>query len=149
MSKVAGWIVPVATGMQGRFSRENNDCTVRAFKNATEIEYREAHAICKVYGRKENAGMMLGPYHKLLTDNGFRCIGAYGTTHGAKLMRVVDHTIPSYKGMTLANAMKFMQNGSFIVSIRGHVFAVVDGDLIDQGPERASASVAAIWKKVE
>lgn len=83
--------------------REKLDCTVRAYSIALEIPYDYAHSILKSSGRKDR--------HR------FNSCGAYTRRIGKSCKRS-------------GSVGKFLRDnpiGRFILQVRGHVFAVVDG----------------------
>jgi len=49
----------------GRYSFEKKDCSVIALAYGMNIEYEQAHGICKKRGRKDNKGFCLKPVFKV------------------------------------------------------------------------------------
>ena len=50
-------------------NKEYNDCAVRMYAEAFDLQYNEALAITTKYGRKRGKGMKLGSYLKSLRDS--------------------------------------------------------------------------------
>lgn len=91
----------------GRDREEHRDCTVRALSIAQEIPYHEAHNICAFYGRKNRRG--------------FHCASMFNKLFGRPIKRT-------------GSVGKFVESnieGRFVVQIRGHAFAVINGSVAD------------------
>ena len=92
---------------------EKNDCTVRAYAKAAGITYLEAHAELAAAGRKHGQGFRVWTFYE---KKGFLW---YPRPH-----RRVDNFV-----------LNIAHTGSWIVLIRRHVFAVVDGAIHDSNPK--------------
>lgn len=103
---------------------EKNDCTVRAFADAMGIEYMTAYGMMLGFGRKKGKG--------------FRCDSLYAR-YAEPMPR------PS---MTVANYVKFIAHtGNWIIEIRGHVFAVRNGEIRDINPSyNLERHVVKAWR---
>lgn len=133
-----------STGAQ-RFDNEAKDCTVRALANAAGMPYKLAHRIMSKAGRKQGKGMYFEPLHDVYSRLGFRLLGVYGDTKEAKYIgRFLQ--MDRQQGMTLAKAMNRLQQGRYIVKVSGHVFAVVDGKVLDYGDNPAGSRVQALYR---
>lgn len=110
--------------IEKKLLKEKNDCTVRALANALEIQYIEAYGMMIGAGRKARKGFNSRPLYNSL---------------GQRFDR---------PGMTVANYVKFViPAGNWIVEIKGHVFAVVNGVVIDEYPNVvANCHVISSWK---
>jgi hypothetical protein len=142
-------IKSAAKGVE-RFDNEANDCTVRALANAYGMPYKLAHRIMGKAGRKQGKGPQLEAMHKTYTRLGFEIDRIHGETNTARYLwkyLAVGHT--KYRGATLGRVLPLLSVGRFIVLIRGHVFAVVNGEVLDYGDNLANASVAAVYKLPE
>jgi hypothetical protein len=111
------------------FVSEKSDCTVRALACALDIPYNEAHAVAKRAGRKR---------------------GRRFRTHLMLNQAVRDgilHTklYPS-PGLTLNRAVEQHPRGRFIIRIRNHVLALVDGVIHDMYLSGARCRVRDIWQ---
>lgn len=104
---------------------ERNDCTVRAYAAVKGISYQQAHAILFVYGRKMRRGFRVGEF--------------FNSEFGSPLPR---------PAMTVENYVNYIaHSGKWIILISKHVFAVIDGKIIDTNPEyNLSRHVKAAWK---
>jgi len=106
---------------------EKNDCTVRALAEALEIPYLTAYGMMLGSGRKRNRGV--------------RSLAVYNTVGNR-------HDRPN---MTVENYVKYIANsGNWIINIRGHVFAVVNGVIKDLHPEMTlNCHVIQSWRIIE
>ena len=127
-------------------SKEANDCVVRAFMSALDIEYSVAHKyIAEKMNRQPRRGTYTCRYLKNVigkTKNGKKItfLGASQSHNylvgGDTFLSVTKHnkilTNPKYKkptGFTVASFMENNRKGRFIVFVKGHAFAVIDGKL--------------------
>ena len=96
------------------FSEEKNDCVVRSYAIATGLEYKEAYRLLEIWGRKQNTGVML--IHFIASEKNF-----------------FPHifTDCKRKNLTVGRFIKENPNGKYIVAIKGHAFAVIDGIVHD------------------
>ena len=105
--------------------KERADCTVRAVAACLDIPYMEAHARLEDMGR-----------HKRCR---FRFAAATAEALGLQMRADLSC-------MTIAKAMNSMQIGRFIVRIQHHVFAVVEGTVIDGRPVPAGSRVLMVYQ---
>jgi len=49
-------------------------------------------------------------------------------------------------GITLENLLPSLKTGRYIVKQRGHVFAIVDGKILDYGVNKAGTKIQAVYK---
>lgn len=104
---------------------ERNDCTVRALHLLTRLSYAEAHAVMAKHGRKPGQG-----------------VAGTATVYKRYGARVVEGTY----GCTLAVAMARHSRGFFAVFTHGHVFAMIDGKLIDSFADGARKRVRYVMQ---
>ena len=90
--------------------QERADCTVRATAAAMEIPYHEAHAKLAALGRKPRGG-----WH-------FK---------GKNAERLGLELRGDLSGRTLAKILPDLAHGRFVVRHARHVFAVIDGTVVD------------------
>lgn len=128
-----------------RFENEENDCTVRALANASGMPYRLAHKIMRKAGRVERRGMTTDQWVPVLDRLGFTLQSIHGTTKGARYLSHKTGKVPQ-PGITLDNLLNRLGYGRFIIKIRGHVLAVVDGKVLDYGHNAAGSKVQAVYK---
>lgn len=133
-----------------RYDDEANDCTVRALANAYGMPYKLAHKIMAKAGRVKGKGPKLEKMHAAYTRMGFEVDTIHGKTVAADyLQRYIAVGKTKHKGATLKTVLPRLSVGRFIVLIRGHVFGVVDGKVLDYGNNPANCSVAAVYKLPE
>jgi hypothetical protein len=90
---------------------ETRDCTVRAVAIAMCMSYPAAHAKLAALGRKPRRGWPFSPWNA-------ERLG-------------LEHRVNLKEERTVKSLMPRLAKGRFIVRIAGHVFAVVDGRIID------------------
>lgn len=141
-NRKTSYIPPISTGVTGV---EKNDCVVRAIANAMEISYREAYEIVAPFGRRPNSGVYPTVVARIMKSIGAKCIGIFGTTLVVDTWKKHHPEAPHYQGITVERALRFCKQGNFIFNVRGHSFAVIDGEIIDNGYNRANAYVSVIY----
>jgi hypothetical protein len=110
---------------------ENNDCTVRAFALLTDAPYETARAYLRAFGRGNRRRM-----------------------YSTELLRAFDlagfdlKELP-FKAKTAVTATREAQaaGGRVLISITGHVFAVIDGHVDDWADNRRTRFENA-WRVV-
>jgi hypothetical protein len=99
------------SGREASGVTERADCTVRAVAAALALDYRTAHGMLARAGRKNNRGFRFR--EPAIEGLGFESLPEYSCKSWTK----VSEALP--------------KRGSFIVRVRSHVFAVVDGTIRD------------------
>lgn len=110
---------------------DRNDCVIRAIANIGVMSYPEASKALAERGRKSKRGTACST-----TDKFYRSLGAtlkiYGNgsrRHNLKNWVSPDTEYP--KGVSVGKLLPQLSNGRHIVWVRKHVFAVVNGRVID------------------
>lgn len=113
---------------------ENNDCTVKALTAATGLTYDECHAALKTAGRKNRRGCHM-----------HREGVAAATALGFHMTRLGPHQYNA-KTMITAERDRNLKKGRFVLRVRGHVAALIDGKVIDwsQGRRHRINAVYAV-----
>ena len=93
--------------------RERNDCAVKAVAVTTQTPYEEVHALFKALGRRDRGRTMDWVTVQAVLKLGY-----------TRIPREVD-------GKTIRTAAPKLTNGRYLVFVRGHVLAVVDGKTED------------------
>lgn len=107
------------------FAHESNDCTVRALALATGATYAEAHAHMRAHGRKDGHGAHIGRAYRASTLGGMVChaVNSPDTYRAAGGRRY---------GLSVR---QWLTSGELparcILSVHGHVIAVIDGCVSD------------------
>jgi hypothetical protein len=104
-------------------AQENNDCVVRALQNATGFDYASVHAWAAQLGRSFGRGTK---WHVVCAL--FDKLGPRGVCQVNLDQFVTDH--PS---------------GTWVVGIRGHVFVLKDGVILDLGIPSPRSVVRWFW----
>jgi hypothetical protein len=121
------------------FSKEDNDCAVRALANAFGTSYTYAHDAMAAAGRKEGKGTSLAIIHDLVTQE-------HGGKRGAKIERVGKGV--GQRQVSIATFCKFHPHGRFYCIVRGHAFAVVDGVVHDAFVNKAGRRIYRAYEIV-
>lgn len=94
---------------------EDNDCAVRALAAVTGVSYNKVNKwLISNKFRKPRGGTSRQPYIKFLREHGFT---------NSRSIGVSDKTIRSFQQQAY--------KGKFLVLVRGHILAVIDGFAID------------------
>lgn len=159
MARSKTYVRPVSIGEGIAEARsalnEKNDCVVRAITNASNgaYTYEEIHALCKEHGRIDGDGMFAKDSWPLLIKLGFELRWICGSTQTAVYQHALAQSmgITTYRrvqGVTLDRARIGLQNGSYVVSMKGHMTCIRKGDVIDNFIQRGGRSVTAVWRFV-
>jgi hypothetical protein len=134
---------------------ENNDCVVRAFMAALDLPYDKAHAwVKKELKRENNKGTYTYAYGKNIlgkTKNGLKIgfIGAHPShnmKHAVGSNKVLAN--PKYKKQTGYTLKSFMEDnpvGRFVLIVKGHAVAVVNGVLYGNSDEKWNGLYRSVW----
>jgi hypothetical protein len=122
---------------------ETNDCFVKALASAADVDYDTAHSYSKEkFGRQDKKGTMNYQIIKTMAE-----LQQNGMEIGSKKFTVEVLPTPlltnRYKvhgkvydrKKTVKSFIKSLPQGSFIVCVSNHAFAVKDGILIDNKGE--------------
>tara|TARA_Y100000389_G_C17402816_1_gene486326 strand:- start:148 stop:705 length:558 start_codon:yes stop_codon:yes gene_type:complete len=125
---------------------EKNDCVVRAFMVAFDIPYKTSHSWVKSkFKRRDRKGTYTSSYLKSVMGSvkngkrtslmGFspRYKGSYSHCKGKTL------TNPTYKkptGYTVKSFMEQHPDGRYVIIVKGHALALVDGVLYGNSCEQ-------------
>jgi|TARA_R110002020_G_scaffold397540_3_gene607668 hypothetical protein len=136
---------PTSTELDGYMaSQETNDCVVRAVKHAFDVEYSDAHYFCETkLKRKRFEGTftnMYLPKVKQAFNKKIKKLGKktdWGTIRLSrpKNTRYYDPRTGRYKRriervpFKVKDFVKAHPNGSYIIVVRRHAFALIDGDV--------------------
>lgn len=113
-----------------RYSHETNDCSVKALSNSFDVSYVAAHSVLKKFGRKDRHGV---------------AFSAFMTQNNNELFRQKFEEF-ARPGMTIKTFVNKFNKGTYIVRYTGHVFAVVNGVVLDSFEVNANKRVANYWK---
>lgn len=98
---------------------ERNDCTVMSLTAATGCTYDECHAALAKAGRRRRRGC------------NFPVIGKAAAKSLGFLMEELDYRDYSAKTMITAERDPKLRTGKYVLRVRGHVAAMVDGKVVD------------------
>ena len=123
----------------GLVENETNDCVVRSVAAVTDGDYARSHEFLKnVCGRKNRRGT---PWWEVTTKPAG--LKAFREFYGAKLLdrgdiRIILKSVYHWQGnfqpfrpRTVGQLLKYFQKtnekGKFLVEVKGHVFAIIEG----------------------
>lgn len=98
---------------------ERNDCSVKAIALATGKPYAEVHEAFRLEGRKNRSGTYKHQQEAVLTRLGF------------KREKFLDLKKDNGSKYTPKTVSQFCHTGNWMVYIPHHVFAVIDGNVLD------------------
>jgi len=111
-----------------QYYKDSNFCTIIAISSVCDISFGKARAKMMDKGRLQGKGALQYQYHRVIEDRGFNVDPVYG-----------------YEGHHVRTMGKKLGKGKFLVNVRGHVLAVVDGVINDWTEER-SLRVREVYK---
>ena len=124
---------------------ETNDCTVRALANAANMPYESAHAYLKAEGRINRKGSRATQSYEAYMKAGLVLKSVHGTTvRATALTRRSGMT--AKRGVTLGTLLPKLSKGRYVVMVTGHALAVINGQVIDGGSNRAGKLVYGVYK---
>lgn len=139
------YITPTSYGILDPHSQETNDCAVRAFANAFPVTYSEAHEIFAHCGRKDREATNTKTVIEIFTKHCKKVVGTFGTTafaeYGTHVLKCRN-----YSGMTLEKFLKHFPTKKYVVLVRGHVFVVDNGQVIDGTYNKANKRITVVWE---
>lgn len=117
-----------------RFETEGRDCTVHALAFATGLAYSEAHNLLAAAGRENGKGfhteVIMGRLSVLTQRRWFATVALCWS-----------------RGYTTVNQFcKLHPTGTYVLRIKGHAFAVVNGRAIDTHERSARSRVLGAWE---
>lgn len=125
-----------------------NDCAVRAFANVGVDTYPNVREKLFLMGRKQFKGTEVTTTIRLARQHGATIVslGKTGARRDswAKYFDCGADTAAN-SGCTVANVASRFPKGRHIVSVRGHVFALVNGRIIDTHACRPGTRVIGVY----
>lgn len=115
---------------QSRRPRQKNDCTVRALALTRGMRYDAAYDQLKAFGRGCGERFDMARWLN-------------GQSWANKI------AFPAVKGQPRMNPAEFCRlhpSGTYICRVAKHVFAVIDGVVMDDRPVRADRCVYTAWR---
>ena len=113
--------------------KQVNDCTVRALVLTRGLSYDEAYDVLKAAGRECNKRFLMVAY---LSQQPWAHKIAFQAVKGERRMNPVTFT-------------KQFSNGVYICRTAKHVFAVVDGVVLDDHKASPNRCIYTAWKITE
>jgi hypothetical protein len=110
--------------------KEHGDCAVRALSNLLDCSYGLAHRKLAKYGREHGKG---SPWYsiRLATKEICKMKDRTVSWHGHPESCVQAAKFMGYNVQTINQFQRSHPKGVYLIAMRGHVAAVVDGELID------------------
>lgn len=126
---------------------DRNNCTVRALANAlgktTVNQYIDLEAEMREAGRKDGKGCGSSVWLPVYKKHGGVVRAIYGKTIAATYWANQYQSVPTKSGISIGKLLPKL-TGNHIVVVKGHAFAVVNGNLIDNGGIRANTQVGMV-----
>lgn len=121
----------------GRHAHEKNDCSVIAFSYACDLDYADAHNICKGKGREDKKGFCLK--NVFCTEKGYFLKEKEFKQYVFSEKKFVI-TFYGRPKMSVGKFRKTNPTGTFIVRVGGHLFCMKDGVIFNQSNENDKIS---------
>ena len=126
---------PTDGGKMDAGMNERRDCTVRALAIVADLPYQEAHSMLKNSGRRDGHKFgMVNWMSARATGTALYCVGKF------KISRVWG--LGSNVGPFLAKELP----GRYMVIVRGHCFAVINGTALDTYAPRPRKKIVCVFK---
>ena len=122
---------------QSKRPRQKNDCTVRAIATATHITYDEAYELLAKAGRVCSKGFAFAPWADKAVVNG--C-----SFHWQALRKQ-----PGKPRVNIAVFCKQYKQGTYIIKVKRHVLAVINGLCHDCFISDGLRAVEGFWRVVK
>jgi hypothetical protein len=103
---------------------ERNDCTVKAVSIACQIPYSEAHGYLKALGRRKGCGWFPNNHQRRKRGH------VSGYIDNLDFLGI-EYERVSVVSKTVSQIEKELRTGHYMVHVRGHVLALVDGKVQD------------------
>lgn len=113
---------------QSRRPKQKSDCTVIATAIAFKMLYDDAFDIMNIHGRTNNKGIVYNTFLKTIPEY---CVRVGGNIDTAKL------------------AIEMFSQGTYLFTVRGHVYCVIDGVIQDTYPWNCFDYVYDVWKVIK
>lgn len=127
---------------------DKNDCVIRAFANIGVDTYPNIRTVLFRMGRRQYKGTKVTTTSELARLHG----GVYTAMgrSGAKRERILQYyncgaDAVCDKGCTVAKVSERFPKGRYIVSVKNHVFALINGQIIDTFAVRPGTRVIGIY----
>ena len=123
---------------------EHNDCVVRAITNVSGKSYDEIHALLKRFGRKDRKATYWAVSEAAMQELGYESV-YFGNNRAALFYGKSKSKPYEKKSVTLKTLINDLPKGKFVVYIKGHALAMIDGKIIDMFDNKESSGVIAIF----
>lgn len=116
---------------------ERGDCTVKATALVTGLPYSEAHSLMRLIGRPNREGLLMSLVYSCMPG----AIASLGYT-----VEKIDIGLRNGKNQyTPRTISERLPKGNYICIVRGHMFALVDGEVLDWSEGRCHR-ILTVWK---
>lgn len=125
--------------------KDSKDCAVRALANVSNMKtYPEFRNRMAELGRRVNKGTPWKIINETYRESGVKQITLWGIM-GWKYRNYIPHDCYSAKGITLKTFLMAHPVGRYVVMVRGHALAVVNGNIIDTASIKSGRRVFATY----
>lgn len=123
---------------------DKNDCAIRAIANVSFLKrYPDFRQRMMELGRRLNRGTQWHIIDTVYRENGASSITLWGKA-GQRLKHLIEYNHVN-EGITLANFIKRHPKGRYVVLVRGHALALINGEIVDTINNRAGKRVMASY----
>lgn len=139
MANVVKTVLVPFSSREGRPVNETDDCAVQALATAANVPYAFAHkAMAAQCGRQIGKGTSVYLMNRYMDGPGAKC--------RARVTRLPYGKGADKTGITLRSFCRKHNRGRFVVCVRGHALAVVDGEIIDGWEGSDLRRVVDAWR---
>lgn len=121
-----------------RHYNDNNFCTVVAVASVTGMSFGKARIKMEKAGREHRKGAYDFQYHEVIQRRGYRLEKVIDDNH--------DDAYKGHHAKTMGKKLK--GKGNFLVQVRGHVLAVMDGVINDWAVD-SCCRVLTVYKVIK
>lgn len=144
----------IGTERDPGFEHETRDCFVLALKHVTGVPYRDAHfAAASRFNRPARKGTTVDGYMRQIIDNkttlfGYRVLLTQVPTGTTRRMSRWGNLDLKTVYPTLAQMVRRMRTGRYLVCSGSHAWAVIDGVVYDNGVTGPRTQVQEVYEFV-
>lgn len=118
--------------------RDENNCTVKALRNAFGLSFPAAYEALKAYGRKHGSGLPWASY--------LACVKQHAKQRGLKVEVLKWSQARRDYGKTVVSAQRRLAKGETVIfNVRGHTMCYRDGYTNDWADGRRH-HINSIWR---
>lgn len=128
--------------------KENNDCTVIALANALGVSYDKAHEFMTLAGREVGKGSSVMRGLKQAYEHGYCMYGLIKLDKAPRRYPTFPGSSTTYlrhQGPTVRQFVHLHPIGHWVLAVKGHALAVVEGAVRNSYRMNGGVIVVAAW----